>query len=120
MNTTATYRFTILVPVYNERENLTRLEERLSAYLATASLQPACVLFVDDGSTDGGSALLIEICRRNDHFFFLRLAHNCGLSAALKAGFGRCGTGLFGQIQRVSAQAQQLVRCMVKQHKKVS
>lgn len=90
MNRTASFQFTILVPVYNERENLERLEERLAAYLKKASVQPACVLLVDDGSTDGGGALLAGICSRHTDFFYLRLARNCGLSAALKAGIEAC------------------------------
>jgi len=49
MNKTAQYRFTIVVPVYNEEDNMQALEERLSAYLPTA-LYPTCVLFVNDGS----------------------------------------------------------------------
>ena len=31
MNATASYRFTIVVPLYDERENLPRLEERITA-----------------------------------------------------------------------------------------
>lgn len=92
------YAFTILVPLFNERENLLRLEERLGAYIRKSALQPACVLFVDDGSTDGGSALLEDICARNDAFFFLRFAKNCGLSAALKAGFDACTSPCVGYI----------------------
>lgn len=92
------YAFTIIVPLYNERENLPRLEERLSGYLRKAALQPACVLFVDDGSTDGGSPLLEEMCARHDDFFYLRFARNCGLSAALKAGFDACTSPYVGYI----------------------
>ena len=50
MNATASYQFTIIVPVYNERENLPRLEERLAAYLEKTAAPPSCVLLVDDGS----------------------------------------------------------------------
>lgn len=92
------YAFTIIVPLYNERENLPRLEERLGAYCRKSAVQPACVLFVDDGSTDGGSALLEEMCARNEGFFFLRFARNCGLSAALKAGFDACRSEYVGYI----------------------
>lgn len=92
------YAFTIIVPLYNERENLPRLEERLGAYLQKSALRPACVLFVDDGSTDGGSTLLEEVCARHDDFFFLRFARNCGLSAALKAGFDVCSSPYVGYI----------------------
>lgn len=92
------YAFTIIVPLYNERENLPRLEERLGAYLQKSALRPACVLFVDDGSIDGGSTLLEEVCARHDDFFFLRFARNCGLSAALKAGFDVCSSPYAGYI----------------------
>lgn len=98
MNPTASYQLTLIVPVYNERENLPRLEERLSAYLAKSAARPACVLFVDDGSTDGGSPLLADICKRHDAFFYLRFPRNCGLSAALKAGIDACESAWLGYI----------------------
>lgn len=98
MNGTARYRLTIVVPLFNERDNLPRLEERLSAYLARSAAQPAGVLFVDDGSTDGGDAILEEICARHPDFHYLRFAHNRGLSAALKAGFDACESPLAGYI----------------------
>ena len=98
MNGTARYRLTIIVPLFNERDNLPRLEERLSAYLAHSAAQPAGVLFVDDGSTDGGGAILEEICARHTDFHYLRFAHNRGLSAALKAGFDACESPLVGYI----------------------
>ncbi|MDD2225735.1 MAG: glycosyltransferase family 2 protein, partial [Dysgonamonadaceae bacterium] len=50
------------------------------------SLYPACVLFINDGSTDDSLNRIREICGRNDDFFYLSLKKNGGLSAALKAG----------------------------------
>ena len=52
MNKTSQYRFTVVVPVYNEAENIDRLEETFGRYLAAAPVE-TCVLFVNDGSTDG-------------------------------------------------------------------
>lgn len=98
MNVTSRYQFTIVVPVFNERENLERLEQRLSAYLTRTAAKPACVLFVDDGSTDGGGELLAGLCQRHPDFFYLRFAHNGGLSAALKAGIDACESPLLGYI----------------------
>lgn len=98
MNATASYQFTIIVPVFNERENLERLGEKLSAYLEHSSMKPACVLFIDDGSTDGGKEMLSEICRRHSDFFYLAFEKNCGLSAALKAGFDACESPYAGYI----------------------
>lgn len=80
------YDMTIIVPVYNEQDNLPALEARLSAYLAACSVR-ACVLFVNDGSTDLSGARILEACSRNTDFFYLEFPQNCGLSAALKAGF---------------------------------
>lgn len=84
-NNTCEYRFTIIVPVYNEEENVYTLEEKLRQFLPNA-LFPACVLFVDDGSNDDSLSRMREVCERNTSFFYISLEKNGGLSAALKAG----------------------------------
>lgn len=85
MNKTADYRLTIIVPVFNEEDNMAALEERLAAYLPKA-VSKTCVLFVNDGSRDNSLQLIREACRRNPDFFYISLAQNSGLSAAMKAG----------------------------------
>ena len=85
MNKTADYRFTIIVPVFNEEDNIITLEKRLAAFLPECR-EKACVLFVDDGSTDSSAERLREICARNPDFFHIGFVKNAGLSAALKAG----------------------------------
>lgn len=97
MNRTAEYEFTIIVPVYNERENIARLEETFRQYLAAASRR-TCVLFVNDGSTDGSLDLLTLACSRNAHFYYLSFTRNAGLSAALKAGIDFAESPLVGYI----------------------
>jgi dolichol-phosphate mannosyltransferase len=84
-NQTKNYGFTILVPVYNEEENIYLLEEKLQHFLPQ-SIYPACVVFVNDGSTDDSLNRIRKICERNSDFFYLSLEKNGGLSAALKAG----------------------------------
>ena len=84
-NKTRDYRFTIIIPVYNEEENLYTLEEKLRQFLPH-SLLPACILFVNDGSKDNSLHRINEICVRNTPFFYISLEKNGGLSAALKAG----------------------------------
>jgi len=71
-NITGDYRFTIIIPVYNEEENLYTLEEKLQQFLPHSLFQ-ACVLFVDDGSKDDSPRRIQEICDRNPSFFYLRL-----------------------------------------------
>ena len=87
MNRTAEYKFTIIIPYYNEEENIPRLEKALADYLDKALVKPVCVLFVNDGSTDGGAALVEEACSRHPQFFHLDFERNYGKSAALAAGF---------------------------------
>ena len=97
MNPTASYTLTILVPVYNEQEGLPALEERLAAYLTKCPVK-ACVLFVNDGSTDLSGARILEACTRHTDFFYIEFARNRGLSAALKAGFDHAESELCGYI----------------------
>ena len=91
------YDLTIIVPVYNEEDNLERLERELSKYLKIAQ-KPACVLLVNDGSTDQSLALIQQICERNKAFNYLSFVENCGLSAAIKAGFDGASTPWVGYI----------------------
>lgn len=98
MNPTSKYEFTIIVPFFNERENIPRLEEKLSDYLKKSSCKSTCVLFVNDGSTDGGDLLVQEVCSRNHAFHFISLEKNTGLSGALKAGIDHCESPYVGYI----------------------
>lgn len=97
MNKTVEYELTIIVPVYNEEDNMDRLEKTLGAYLPKAR-KKACVLFVNDGSKDGSLARLKEICGRNADMFYISFAKNCGLTAAIKAGFDAAESPLVGYI----------------------
>lgn len=85
MNQTARYQFTILIPVYNEEDNIGSLAQCLGTFLPRCSF-PACVLFINDGSTDTSLARIREVCQRGKDFFYLSLRNNAGLSTALKAG----------------------------------
>ena len=96
-NKTAKYEFTIIVPVYNEVDNIYNLENVFSKYLPACS-RSACVLFVNDGSKDGSLEKIKEICSRNEGFFFISFEKNAGLTAAIKAGFEYVESPLAGYI----------------------
>ena len=85
MNKTINYQLTIVVPVYNEEDNIYSLEQKLGEFLPK-SICTACVLFVNDGSRDNSKQRIMEVCARNKDFFYMDLAKNSGLSAAMKAG----------------------------------
>ena len=78
--------FTILIPIYNEAENIQRLGQVLSTYLESATVSSS-VLFINDGSTDESLSLLETLCNSKEHFSYISFDKNYGLSAALKAGF---------------------------------
>ncbi len=91
-----TYKMSIIVPVYNEIDNLDRIEKTFVEYFAQSSTKSK-VLFVDDGSTDGSFERIVEICK-NDDFDYIKFDRNYGLSTAIKAGIDTCTTELSGYI----------------------
>jgi len=88
---------TIIVPLFNEEENLPRLAKELTDYLSQTSYN-ASVLFVNDGSTDNSAKLVEQYCEENLAFHFIHLKKNSGLSTALKAGIDQVETKYIGYI----------------------
>jgi glycosyltransferase involved in cell wall biosynthesis len=76
----------IVVPVYNEAENLHDLVDEVQQAMAA---QPRSyeLLLVDDGSRDGSRALLRELASTRPWLRPLSLIRNYGQSTALQAGF---------------------------------
>lgn len=91
------YDFTIIVPVYNEEDNLNRVEKELLAYTNMA-IKKTAILFVNDGSTDKSQAMIESICAKNEAFGYISFKKNKGLSAAIKAGIDHVSTDLVGYI----------------------
>lgn len=96
-NKTSAYDFTILVPIYNEEDNMARLEQTLADYLPTC-LVKACVLLINDGSSDTSLAKIQDVCRRHPDFFYISSTQNHGLSTAMKAGFDTAESPYVGYI----------------------
>lgn len=96
-NKTSEYELTIVVPVYNEEDNMERLEKELSAFLPKASVR-SCVLFVNDGSKDSSLQRIKEICGRQPDFYYISSDANHGLSTAIKAAIDTVESRLIGYI----------------------
>lgn len=90
MSTPAAERpaLSIVIPAYNERENLAPLLAELRAAIA-ATGRSAEIVLVDDGSDDGSGDWLRAEAARDSALRPVFLAGRAGQSAALAAGFLR-------------------------------
>jgi glycosyltransferase involved in cell wall biosynthesis len=88
---------TIVVPIYNEEENIERLCKELSDFIKKSIVETQ-ILFINDGSIDDSEKLINNQCNTNDKFKSLSFKKNSGLSAAIKAGFDYTNTSLVGYI----------------------
>src|SRR5579885_474408 len=79
-------KYSIVVPLHNEQENVTDLYDRLKAVMEIdgGSFE---IIFVDDGSRDRTFHLLREIAAVDSRVAVVRLARNFGQTSALAAGF---------------------------------
>lgn len=80
----------IVLPVYNERDNLEKLKERLVSVLeGLKNYDEWEIIFVDDGSTDGSTKVLGKFSEEDDRIRSIIFQKNFGQSPALQAGFDK-------------------------------
>lgn len=76
----------VVVPVYDEADNIEPLHREIDAALATSE-GGVEFIYVDDGSRDGSGERLLELAKRDQRVRVIRFDGNHGQSAALDAGF---------------------------------
>ena len=76
-------KLSIIIPVWNEEENIQSLYNKLKTIL----IGDYEILFVDDGSTDGTYHFLNNTRRKDSKLKIIRFKKNSGKSAALSMGF---------------------------------
>jgi dolichol-phosphate mannosyltransferase len=76
-------RVLVIIPTYNEAENLRLITERVRR-----SVPSVDILVADDNSPDGTGAIADELAASDDHIFVLHRPGKQGLGAAYVAGFG--------------------------------
>jgi glycosyltransferase involved in cell wall biosynthesis len=81
-------RISIVLPSYNEAENLVELVPELIDTLNAASITHE-IIVVDDGSGDRTPEVLRTLCAEHPEVQGIRLRRNLGKSAALQVGFSR-------------------------------
>jgi glycosyltransferase involved in cell wall biosynthesis len=113
----------IVVPLYNEQENVRPLYAQLTAVLNRLG-QPYELIFVDDGSRDRTPEILDEIYDEDDRVCVVRLRRNFGQAAALQAGFdfaqGEIIISMDGDLQHDPEDIPQFLAQMAKGYDVVS
>ncbi|MDB6061613.1 MAG: glycosyl transferase ArnC [Verrucomicrobiaceae bacterium] len=78
----------VVIPVYNEQDNLPTLLERCKKVIEQLPV-PAEVILVDDGSRDNSARMIRAAAREDGPFVAVILNRNYGQHAAVMAGFSR-------------------------------
>lgn len=76
-------KISVVIPVYNEEDNILELYTRLSDSLAQFSYE---LIFVDDGSKDKSFTILKSICKKDHKVRIVKLIRNFGQHIAISAG----------------------------------
>ncbi len=75
----------VVIPVFNELESLDILHQQLKAVL-TSLERSYEIIYVDDGSTDGGLVKLRKLAEEDNTVAVIQLRRNFGQTSALSAG----------------------------------
>jgi glycosyltransferase involved in cell wall biosynthesis len=86
MSNDSSTRYSIVVPFFNEQENIPPLYMKLTEVMDSIG-EPYELVFVDDGSRDNTFKVLSEIYEHDRRVNLVRLRRNFGQTSALKAGF---------------------------------
>jgi len=92
----------VVVPMYNEKDNIARLHMAITHALAHR-VEAYEIILVDDGSTDGSAEQLDQLALADPNVRIVHFLRNCGQSAAiasgLKAAKGRLIALMDGDLQ---------------------
>ena len=81
-----TLDLSVVIPVYNERENLVFLEEEIEKALAKTNFKYE-IIFVDDGSLDDSANIVLSLRKQNSKIRLIQFNSNSGQTSAFAAGF---------------------------------
>lgn len=75
----------VVIPVYNEEENLKLLHDKLTATLNSMNGEYE-IIFIDDGSIDNSFSCLQQLAHQDDKVRVIELTRNYGQTVAIAAG----------------------------------
>lgn len=83
-------KIAIIIPVYNEQENITRVVHVLDDVTHKISSLSFQYIFVNDGSSDHTKETLEQLHAQKKYVHFINFSRNFGKEAALLAGLKHC------------------------------
>lgn len=83
-------RLSIVVPAYNEAENICALISNIQASLKQCGEHDFEIIIVNDGSTDSSQEIITKARSEHSSIHYVRLASNFGSHAAIMAGLKLC------------------------------
>ncbi|GAB4218672.1 MAG: glycosyltransferase family 2 protein [Candidatus Microgenomates bacterium] len=78
------FTLSIIVPVYNEENNIEPFLKRLNQVVSKYNFE---IIFINDGSTDNTENLIKKICEKNKNIKLISFTRNFGHQMALLAGY---------------------------------
>ena len=107
-----TVDISIVIPVYNEAENILPLYQKLRDDLSSLDRFYE-VIFIDDGSTDGTFTKLAQVQAQDDHVHVIKFRKNFGKALALNTAFKMVKGGVVitmdGDLQDDSAEIKRFL-----------
>jgi len=81
------YSLSLVIPVFNEQDNIDPLVKKIIASLKKIPLKEVEIIFIDDGSTDNTFAKLVEHQKYTKFVKIVKLRTNSGKATAYSVGF---------------------------------
>ena len=101
----------VIIPAYNEAENIGEIAQRVSKALALYGSHE--IMFIDDGSRDTTLAEIKEISKKIENIKYISFSRNFGHQKALKAGLdharGDCVISMDADLQHPPELMSQLI-----------
>jgi glycosyltransferase involved in cell wall biosynthesis len=104
--------FSIVVPIYNEEDNIAELYLAITSALDTTDSDYE-IIMVDDGSADGSFSALKRLAAQDQRVKVIRFRRNFGQTAAMSAGFDAASGSIIipmdGDLQNDPADIPRLI-----------
>lgn len=103
-------KVSIIVPIYNEQENIKIFFERLIKTIKKYNYE---IIFVNDGSTDNSENLIKKLCKNNQNIKLISFTRNFGHQMALFAGYQYCSGEVIISIDADLQDPPELIEKMI-------